>query len=72
MESTGGGSEAKPNQLLSNDNGRSHRVGNPPNRVEPRAINRRPKPHDPLNTPRKPAPTSSPVESRNSRHPKRQ
>ncbi len=32
--------------------GRSHRVGNRPNRVEPRAIKRRPKPHDLLKIPR--------------------
>jgi Transposase DDE domain len=33
-------------------NGGSHRVGNRPNRVEPRAVKRRPKPHDLLTTPR--------------------
>jgi hypothetical protein len=32
--------------------GRSHRVGNRPDRVEPRAVKRRPKPHDLLTTPR--------------------
>jgi hypothetical protein len=30
----------------------SHRVGNRPNRIEPRAIKRRPKPHDLLTEPR--------------------
>ena len=32
--------------------GRSHRVGNRPDRVEPRAVKRRPKPHDLLTKPR--------------------
>jgi hypothetical protein len=32
--------------------GHSHIVGNRPNRIEPRAIKRRPKPHDLLNQPR--------------------
>jgi hypothetical protein len=32
--------------------GHSHRVGNRPDRVEPRAANRRPKPHDLLTVPR--------------------
>jgi hypothetical protein len=32
--------------------GGSHRVGNRPDRVEPRAVKRRPKPHDLLTTPR--------------------
>jgi hypothetical protein len=32
--------------------GQSHIVGNRPNRIEPRAIKRRPKPHDLLNLPR--------------------
>jgi hypothetical protein len=31
----------------------SHRVGHRPNRIEPRAIKRRPKPHDLLAEPRK-------------------
>jgi hypothetical protein len=33
----------------------SHRIGNRPNRVEPRAIKRRPKPHDLLTEPREKA-----------------
>jgi hypothetical protein len=33
----------------------AHRVGNRPNRIEPRAIKRRPKPHDYLMEPRKQA-----------------
>jgi hypothetical protein len=34
------------------EHGGSHRVGNRPDRVEPRAVKRRPKPHDLLTTPR--------------------
>ena len=39
--------------LLRLTQGHAHRVGNRPNRVEPRAIKRRPKPYPLLNRPRR-------------------
>jgi hypothetical protein len=42
----------EPLIVLRLNHGGSHRVGNRPDRVEPRAVKRRPKPHDLLTTPR--------------------
>lgn len=52
---TGLAAAADPLVRLRIDSGGSHKVGHRPNRTEPRAVKRRPKPHKLLNTPRRQA-----------------